>query len=213
MTITVTALVAINSGEETVVKIELSDGIHSELQQHSILTSQYAELRIKKGEINKDKYDEIVRASNICSAYKKGISLLSYSSSSQKNLCYKLKSRGFDDEISTEAVSMLASKGYLDDDNACEREVQKCIKKLWGKTRIISHLYSKGFDDNSVKAVIQVFDNTDFEDNCKKLIERDYKRRLADAKTDKAAMTRLISALSRMGYSFHEIKSALSDIL
>ncbi len=213
MIIIITALVAQNGGAETAIKIELSDGAHSEMQQHTVLTTQYAELHIKKGEISRDKYEEIVRASEVCSAYKKGISLLSYSSTSQKNLCYKLKSRGFDDEISAEAVAMLKDRSYLNDDSACEREAEKCIRKLWGKNRIISHLYSKGFGESAVRSVQPIFEATDFETNCKKLLQRDYKHRLAEAKEDKAAMTKLVAALTRMGYNFSEIKSALRSIL
>ena len=72
MIIKVTALVAQNGGEETSVSIELTDGIHSELQRYILLTNQYANLRIKKGELDKDKYEEIVSAANTCAAYKKG---------------------------------------------------------------------------------------------------------------------------------------------
>ena len=213
MIISVVALVALNGGEETAVKIELSDGIHSEIQQHILLTTQYVDLRIKKGEIDKDEYDEIVRAADICSAYKKGLSLLSYSDSSQKNLYYKLKSRGFEDDIINDAVLMLRDKGYLDDNTACIREAERCIKKLWGKNRIISHLYSKGFNDEAVKEAALIFNDIDFTENCQKLILRDYKRRLTDASEDKAAMTKLIAALMRMGYTNFEIRSALKGIL
>lgn len=213
MIINVIALVALNGGEETAVKIEFSDGVHTEIRQHTVLTTQYADLRIKKGEIDKDKYEEIVRAADICSAYKKGLSLLSYSDCSQKKLYYKLKSRGFEDEITSEAVAMLSYKGYLDDGTACIRETEKCLKKLWGKNRIISHLYSKGFNDTAVKEATLIFNDVDFTENCKKLILRDYKRRLSEATDDKAAMTKLIAALIRMGYTNFEIRSALKSIL
>ena len=60
--ITVTALVALNAGEETCAFIDVSDGIHTDSQKHTLLTSQYAELRIKKGEIDRETYEEIVSA-------------------------------------------------------------------------------------------------------------------------------------------------------
>ena len=211
--ITVTALVALNAGEETCVFIELSDGIHSDTQKHTVLTNQYAELRIKKGEIDREKYEEIVGAASIAAAYKKGLAFLGYGSYSKKTLYYKLKSRGFDDETANEAIQMLCQNGYVNEDGSCTREAERCIAKLWGKKRIVSHLYSKGFSETSVREALLELDETDYIENCKKLILRDHKHALAATRTDKAAASKLIASLTRMGYSFSEIKSALADIL
>ena len=213
MNIEVIALVAQNGGAETSVSIELSDGIHTELQKHTILTKQYAALRIKKGEINTERYEEIARAADICTAYKKGLSLLSYSSSSQKNLHYKLKSRGFSDEIASEAIEMLISERYVDEESSCTREAQRCIQKLWGKKRIVSHLYTKGFDQKAVANALDELQNVDYVENCKRLLLRDHKRQIKAIKEDSSQLSKLIASLYRMGYSFSEIKSAVADIL
>ena len=213
MIITVKSLVALNCGEETCVCIELSDGIHTESQKHTVFTKQYADLRIKKGTIDSEKYEEIVRASKIAAAYKKGLVFLGYGSHSKKTLYYKLKSRGFDDDSANEAILMLCQNGYVNEDSSCLREAEKCLSKLWGKKRIISHLHSKGFSEISISEALDELGEIDYTENCKKLILRDHKRSLAVAREDKAATSKLIASLSRMGYSFSEIKSALSDIL
>ncbi len=213
MIINITALTAQNNGEEITVSLELSDGIHTEKQRHTILTDKYIELALKKGEIDTRKYEDIVRFANICAAYKKALSLLSYGSCSKKNLQFKLKSRGFDEDISREVIEMLQNASFVREDETCEREAERCVKKLWGKKRIISHLYSKGFDNEAVKQALLFLEQIDFEENCKVLLLKDYKRRLADAKEDRAAMTKLVAALCRMGYSISEIKSAISSIL
>ena len=108
---------------------------------------------------------------------------------------------------------MLCQNGYVNEDGSCTREAEKCIAKLWGKKRIVSHLYSKGFSETSVREALLELGETDYTENCKKLILRDHKHALAAARTDKAAASKLIASLARMGYSFSEIKSALSDIL
>ena len=213
MTITITALTAQNSGEEITVSLELSDGINVEKQRQTIFTDKYIELSLKKGEIDTEKYEEIVRCAYVCTAYKKALSLLSYGSCSKKNLYIKLKSRGFDESISTEVIEMLQNISFIDEDDTCTREIEKCLKKLWGKKRITSHLYSKGFQNETVNNALPMLDEVDFAINCKSLILKDYKRRLDEARSDKAAMTKLVSALVRMGYSVSEIKSALSAIL
>ena len=213
MILTVTALVALNSGEETCVCIELSNGIDVEKQKHTILTKQYADLRIKKGEITPREYEEIANAAKIATAYKKGLVFLGYGSHSRKTLHYKLRSRGFEDEISDEAIAMLCRDGYINEDSSCQREAEKCIAKLWGKKRITAHLYSKGFSEINVRDSLVELGEVDYVENCKKLILRNHRRKLLVAQSDKAELTKLIASIQRMGYSFSEIKSALQGIL
>lgn len=213
MIINITALTALNNGEEITVSLELTDGIHTEKQRHTLLTDKYIELGLKKGEINKDTYENIIRCANTCTAYKKALSLLSYGSPSKKNLYFKLKSRGFDEDVIRTVITMLEKSNFVDDNETCVREAEKCLKKLWGKKRIISHLYSKGFDKEAITDALLFLEDIDFEENCKVLLLKDYKRRLAEAKSDNTAMTKLVAALTRMGYSISEIKTALRDIL
>ena len=211
--IKITALVAQNGGEEVTVCIELSDGLHSQNENHTLLTTQYVDLGLKKGEIDREVYEEIIRAANISRAYKKGVSLLSYSSCSQKNLYHKLRSRGFDDDTCAEVIEMLVNKKYVNEDDTCTREIERCIKKLWGKNRIISHLHSKGFESSTIKNAFDELCEIDFVVNCKALILKNYSRQLENAENDKAAIKKIVSSLERMGYTFSEIKSALQDIL
>ena len=108
---------------------------------------------------------------------------------------------------------MLSRSGYVNEDNSCVREAEKCLSKLWGKKRIVSHLYSKGFSEISIHQALDELGEIDYTENCKKLILRDHKRALSTVREDKAATSKLIAALARMGYSFSEIKSALNEAL
>ena len=213
MRINITSIVALNGGEETCICIDIISGENTQSVKHTLFTTQYADLRIKKGEIDTHRYEEISNAANIAAAYKKGLVILGYGAHSKRSLQYKLKSKGFADDVSEEAISLLCRHGYINEDDSCQREAEKCIKKLWGQKRIISHLYSKGFSETSVREALLELGETDYTENCKKLILRDHKHALAAARTDKAAVSKLIASLARMGYSFSEIKSALSDIL
>ena len=212
MRITISALVALNSGNEICVYAEISNGENTERKKLVLLTEQYSLLKIKKGEITSDQFDEIERASLICSAYKKGLNLLGYGACSEKSLYYKLKTRGFENDICSEAVAKLSQCGYINESNDARREAERCIAKLWGRKRIISHLYSKGFGDEAVKDVYDLLAETDFTENCKKLILRDHKRQLALAESDEKEKQKLFAALVRMGYSFSEIKEASAGI-
>lgn len=208
MKINVTSLKAIDSGNLISVKIELSDGENVDSRELLILASQYSDLRIAKGAIDTERFDEIAHASKICSAYRKGLFLLGYGACSQKKLIYKLKMKGFDQESSQKAARMLSEAGYINEDLDAVREIEKCLAKLWGKKRIISHLYSKGFTDEAVSCALRSLENIDFADNCEKLIRRDHKKQFELAKKDKSAYNKLCASLLRMGYSFSEIKEA-----
>jgi len=210
--IAVTALVAFNDGNEICISVEISNGENSEEKKLCVLAEQYSLLRIKKGEISSFQFDEIEHASDICSAYKKGLYLLGYGACSEKNLIYKLKTRGFENDISSEAVAMLSENGYINEADDAQREAERCVAKLWGKKRIISHLYSKGFGDTAVKKAYSFLSEIDFTENCRKLILRDHKKQLATAQADDKEKQKLFASLSRMGYSFSEIKEASAGI-
>ena len=208
MTISLTELKAINGGDEVCVTIELKEGENKEIKKLFLLAGQYASLRIRKGEISEERFDEIAHAADIASAYKKGLFLLGYGACSEKKLKFKLKTKGFSEGISNEAVEMLVRAGYIDEKSDAERELEKCLSKLWGKKRIIAHLYTKGFAASAIDEASKVLDTVDFVENCRKLILKDHKDQLEAAREDIALMTKLCAALQRMGYSFSEIKEA-----
>lgn len=212
MTITLTSLRALGSGDEISVSIEIADGTNKEIKKLIILSSQYTSLNIGRGEISREQFDEIERAEKIASAYKKGLYLLGYGACSRKKLKFKLKTKGFDDEVANEAVEMLMAVGYLNENSDALREAELGLSKLWGKKRIIAQLYAKGFSDDAVRSAADFLEDIDFIENCALLIKRNYMRQLNSALGDKNAMMKLVATLSRMGYSFSEIKEA-SDMV
>lgn len=208
MIIKILSLKAFDNGNLISIKVEISNGEHTECRDLIILAKQYADLRLTKGEIDEKQFDEIVYLSNICSAYKKGLFLLGYGACSEKNLIYKLKTKGFEEEYSKIAASMLSEHGYINENDDAMREVDKCLSKLWGKRRIISHLYSKGFTNEAIQNAVEYINGIDFIENCERLIRKDHARQLDDATKDVNAYRKLCASLSRMGYSFSEIKEA-----
>ncbi len=212
MIIKISDLRPLNSGSEICVCINIKNAEYSEIRRLVILSEQYAEMKLTKGEIDAERFDEIEMASKICSAYKKGLFLLGYGASSERKLHYKLRTKGFDDDISTIAVKMLSEKGYIQEESDAMREAERCISKLWGKKRIINHLYTKGFCDDAVKKVALMLEDTDFAENCKELILKSHKAQFEAASTDQNEKNKLIASLVRMGYSFSQIREASERI-
>ena len=207
MEIRISAVSARSGGEEFEVCFELSDGEHAEKRSFLISSSQYLVLCPRKEISDEQTFDEIKYASDVWSATKRGIFILGYGACSEKALAAKLVSKGFDKDIATDAVRAIVAKGLLRPADDATRAAEKMAKKLWGKRRIISALYEKGYSAEAVsRAICSLEDGgIDFEENCKQLAKEKY----ADTELDVSAQAKIYSALSRYGYSSSEIKSAI----
>ena len=207
MEIRITAISGRNGGEEVEITFELSDGTHSEKRAFLISSSQYLVLCPQRGISDEQTFDEIKYESDVWSATKRGIFILGYGACSEKALAAKLISKGFERDIAADAVRAIVAKGLLRPGEDASREAEKMVKKLWGKRRIISALYEKGYSAEAVREAIRSLEknSVDYEKNCKRLIREKY----ADVELDVSAQAKIYAALSRYGYSSSEIKSAM----
>ena len=208
MTIKISDVKAINSGDEVCVTVEIISGENKEIKKLFLLAKQYTSLRVTKREISEERFDEISHAAEVASAYKKGLFLLGYGACSEKKLKFKLRTKGFNESISAEAVELITTAGLIDEPSDAIREVERCLNKLWGRKRIIAQLYTKGFSKEALDKAILTLDEVDFVENCKKLIIKEHKAQLAAARDDIAIMSKMCASLQRMGYSFSEIREA-----
>ena len=212
MQISISSICARSGGEEIEISflITSEDGVNTDRQSFIISSSQYLVIMPQKGEANEEIYDEISHASGVWEATKKGIFLLGYGACSERALLMKLYSKGFDKEIAAEAVEQIVLMGLLRAGDDASRLAEQMTKKLWGKKRIISALYEKGYSAEAVEIAINSLEDSglDFEENCKKLVRKKY----SGAELGREGQSKLYAALSRYGYSSSEIKSALLDL-
>ena len=207
MDIRISAISGRSGGEEVEISFEISNGTHAEKRSFIISTAQYLVICPERGAADEQIFDEIKYASDVWSATKRGIFILGYGSCSEKALIAKLVSKGFDRDISAEAVQAIVAKGLLRPADDASREAEKMVRKLWGKKRIISALYEKGYSADAVRAALYSLEKNgvDYEKNCKRLVREKY----SDAELDVSGQSKLYAALSRYGYSSSEIKSAI----
>ncbi len=139
-------------------------------------------------------------------AYNCAVGYLSRRDHSARELILKLRQKGYG-ESAVYAVDKLCSEGYVDDERFARMYVRELINiKKYGKRRIEQELYRKGVDREIVSLVLE---ETEFgEDELCTLINRKYLRYLSDEK----GIKKTVASLMRMGYSFSEIKSALSKL-
>ena len=206
MVISVLSAVA-RGDDEIVVTLEMRDGENFQREKHPLSVGLYADLGVRIGECDRECADAICHASQVYTAEKKGLNLLSFGSCSQKALYCKLVSRGIPKDIATEAVENIAAQGYINSDSDAYREAQRCVSKRWGQKRIVSHLRSKGYPDGSVKRAVYALedDGVDFSELCLERLRATY----SSLPTDRAELCKLVAALSRYGFSTSEIRDAI----
>lgn len=162
---------------------------------------------IKDGsEITEEELADFQESVNSNRAFNKAADLLSRRDHSSKELLQKLRQKGYS-EGAEEAIERLSDLGYIDDRRFAERYADELRRiKKFGKRRIWDELYRKGIDGEIIDEIVSEieFDN----DELVSIIERKYMRNLGDEK----GVRKTIAALTRMGYSFGEIKEALNAV-
>ena len=205
-------LSSVRAGElgEIVVIFELRDMEKKSSSRFLISDARYAELSLTVGTSDRETYDEVEREASIYAAYKKALYLLGFASSSKKALKRKLCEKGYDAEISDVALDRLEGAGLLREDDFALREAEKCLQKLWGEGRIRAYLYDKGYSREAVESAFFEFEDrgVDFDENCASLV----KKKFPNIPTDKKEMQKIISTLTRYGYSLSQIKRAIANL-
>ena len=148
--ISITRLIAQNATSEISIRLLLENGEHREQRSLLITMEQYCEIQPQKGEISEETFDRLEHAAEQCRALRCGENLLSYGANSAQRLSQKLMRRGFSREVATGAAQALCEMGLIDEASDVRREVEKCLGKLWGASRIRTHLWSRGFASESL---------------------------------------------------------------
>lgn len=167
----------------------------------------FAVMGIYQGkEVDRDELAALGEKAERRRAYNCAVGYLSRRDHSAKELLLKLRQKGYK-ESAEYAVEKLQNEGYVDDERFARMYVRELISiKKYGRRRIEQELYRKGIDKEIISLILE---EADFgEDELCALINKKYLRFLSDEK----GIKKTVAALMRMGYSFSEIKSALSKI-
>ena len=203
--ISVASIRAQNNGAEMAVTVVIENGAARDVRKFVILTEQYCSLKPTKGPITEAQFEALESASRLCGALRSGQSSLSYGSASVLHLTRKIMRHGYTKEEATAAAERLRDAGLINEGDDLSREVEKCLRKLWGANRIRSHLWSKGFAKETLEALPSLLAEVDFPANCAALIRKHYPA----IPTDQKERQKLYAALARYGYSPDEIREGM----
>ena len=201
------AFKALSGGAEIAVTAVIGNLVESEEKRLVLLARQFSELGLKKGEISRERFEELELAAEISLAVKRGMNILGYGSSSEKNLSLKLRGKGFSKEVSEAAAEYLLESGFIDEGSDAAREAERCLRKQWGRKRIYATLRQKGYSDEAISSAMAMLDEVDFATVCLEVIMKRY----ADKLGSPEELQKTFGALSRLGFSTTEIKTAIKQ--
>lgn len=116
--------------------------------------------------------------------------------------------RKYSKEAAREAVDKLESLGLLDDKNYAEMLANDLYKyKKYGLIRVEQELLRRGIDRETAKDAVEKLDKNDI-NRIILLLQTKYQSKLCDRKGINSAKNSLL----RLGYSYSDIRAALSEI-
>ena len=139
-------------------------------------------------------------------AWLNALDLISMRSHSEKELVMKLR-RKYSQNIAEAVAHKASALGLIDDEAFAEMYAKELIeRKKYGIARVKNELRLKGISSHIIESVLLSLD-IDGKESIINLVERKYSHKLSDEKGRK----QVIAALQRRGFSFSDIRAALSE--
>ena len=194
-----------SGGDAVAISVLLAAGTRSEHRTLVIGISDYAVLKPRKGTVTEEEFEALEAAARLFAAMRCGEKLLAYGANTRLMLVRKIMRHGYSREESETAADRLSGFGLIDEEGDLQREVEKCLRKLWGEGRIRNHLYARGFSREAMETLPEVLSEVDFPENCRRLIEKQYGSLPQSGDEER----RMIACLYRYGYRMGDIRTAV----
>lgn len=176
-----------------------------------VSNEQYERFDIEEGEMIDDKRFLAIREEMLFdNARRAAFSILSCGENNKKTLIMKLQNKGFSYELCKNMAIYMEHRGYIDEKKQIGLLCDGYLKKKYGKLKIINELVTKGYQRDDVTEYVQnELKSLDFAQNCAYIIENKF---LPLPSVSSEDFKKMMGALMRYGYSFAEIKAALTIV-
>lgn len=154
-------------------------------------------------ELTEEEFSALQEAARRASARQRAVRIVSASAVSERELQRRLVRKGEDPEEARKTVGWLKDLNVLDDSQVARDVVRKCVAKGYGPGRARQELYAKGVPRELWEDALA--DYPDMEE----AIDAFLQSRLRGDKPDQKQIQQLTGALSRRGYGYDEIRTAL----
>lgn len=161
-------------------------------------------------EINEEELTAFEEAAGSRRAFNSALNSLDYRDHSEKEIRAKLL-RKHDADYVDEAVEKLIELDLVNDERYAENYARELFeRKKFGKMRIKSELRAKGISADIANAAVEELFEEEEPDNVQRIVDIIGKR-YYNRMNDKVGRKKVFSALQRMGYSFSDIREAMSE--
>ncbi len=188
------------------MSVEVANESGSEIVEFILLDELFDSLDMEVGDEVSELLPTLDSYSDITAAFASACSSFAYVQASIKALYRKLISKGFSKETSREAIEIVRSRGFVDEQNIALRRAELMTEKLWGRSRILRKLFEEGFPEDVILNVSETLSEVDFARNCARVIEKKY----SYLPEDRREREKMYASLSRLGYSSADIRKAMS---
>lgn len=155
-------------------------------------------------------FEEILSNSRYNTAKNRALNILGYRARSEKELFDRLCEKT-DEDTAAAVVDKMRDIGLVNDRALlCDKLQNLLVIKKYGIRRAINELSLKGFEREDIEQAIEDMEYDEYSSLCE-LIDAKYADELCDC--DIKTRQRVIAALLRRGFSYDDIKSAISEIV
>ena len=137
----------------------------------------------------------------------KALKILTQTDKTEQELRASLARSGFSAEAVQDALDYVRSFGYLDDARYAKRYVECCCNRK-SRMRIRYDLIRRGVDKELVEEAIAGCEDMDETEVLRRCL---YKKWNCDEKPDEKNLNRIVGALTRQGFSNHDIWKVLRE--
>lgn len=161
-------------------------------------------------EINEEELTAFEEAAGSRRAFNSALNSLDYRDHSEKEIRAKLL-RKHDADYVEEAIEKLIELDLINDERYAENYARELFEhKRFGRMRIISELRAKGISSDIANAAVDELFSEEEPDNIQRIVDIIGKR-YYNRMNDEVGRKKVFSALQRMGYSFSDIREAMSE--
>lgn len=161
-------------------------------------------------EINEEELTAFEEAAGSRRAFNSALNSLDYRDHSEKEIRAKLLLK-HDADYVDEAVEKLIELDLVNDERYAENYARELFeRKKFGKMRIKSELRAKGISADIANAAVEELFEEEEPDNVQRIVDIIGKR-YYNRMNDEVGRKKVFSALQRMGYSFSDIREAMSE--
>lgn len=165
---------------------------------------------ISGDEINEEELTAFKEAAGSRRAFNSALNSLDYRDHSEKEIRAKLL-RKHDADYVDEAVEKLLELDLVNDERYAENYARELFEhKKFGKMRIKAELRAKGISADIANAAVEELFDEEEPDNIQRIVDIIGKR-YYNRMNDEVGRKKVFSALQRMGYSFSDIREAMSE--